>query len=688
MGNDFVPLKRRKMVTKTLRSALCTVLLAGLTVPLLAQDNFPDVPENHWAYEALGRLKKDGLLVGYPDGLFRGNRPASRYELAVAIHATYVHLKSITDGLQSEIDDLKGGDAASQLQALKDAVAQLQDELNAMKGWGSDIDNLKKLADEFQKELASLGVDVEGLKKDIGELAKRVGVLEAHHLPFDIHGDTNFFLYAGNGSGNLFGISTSGRPVGAQVVTTPAGKQVLVPVGFEKNSTVYQELVLKLTSNDESSIRWHGDISIGNLLQTSTSGATTAAYSSQSHNGNKVPHGAGPEALYIQDLAVDFGSKIAGEGFNAELGRTGYEIDPYIYRRIDVLPYYFVTDFWGDGKWYFDGGILGFHLNGAKLDVFGGKQSDQTDTAGTNYQPMLVGALGHPFTPGKAVPSGITNSADALGITVDEQLGLNLGVPLGANGNLDLAYIEFESNSGSTEASVTTGFPAANRADVYGGVLSYKLERHLKLKGGYSASDLRIGDHDLTSKDNYSWHGSLAYDSDKWGLEAGYRQIEPQFGAPGDWGRIGIWWNPTDIEGPWAAAHVNLTDKLGLKVSGEWDSGTNTKFSLPTSLGGGTSTGLANDDTLYDYKAELDYRFCESWSTLFSIDFVNWHFPGQPNNPYESWYTVGLRDQLSHDAFINFVLQYSSFDGEGIVDPYSNPRLAGYLLTTQLTVKF
>lgn len=54
--------------------------VAGVTVlPAIAQDNFPDVPSNHWAYEALARMKKEGLLVGYPDGLYRGSRPLSRY---------------------------------------------------------------------------------------------------------------------------------------------------------------------------------------------------------------------------------------------------------------------------------------------------------------------------------------------------------------------------------------------------------------------------------------------------------------------------------------------------------------------------------------------------------------------------------------------------------------------------------
>ncbi|MFN3683673.1 MAG: S-layer homology domain-containing protein, partial [Fimbriimonadaceae bacterium] len=93
-------------MNRTLRYALGVVLGAAVALPAMAQDNFPDVPENHWAYEALANMKRDGLLVGYPDGLFRGGRPASRYELAVAIHATYQKLKGMYDGLSGQIDSL------------------------------------------------------------------------------------------------------------------------------------------------------------------------------------------------------------------------------------------------------------------------------------------------------------------------------------------------------------------------------------------------------------------------------------------------------------------------------------------------------------------------------------------------------------------------------------------------------
>jgi hypothetical protein len=671
-------------MNKTLKLALGAVLTAGIVMPVLAQDNFPDVPDNHWAYEALARLKKDGLLVGYPDGLFRGNRPASRYELAVAIHATYVHLKSITDGLQAEIDALKGG--GGDLQALKDAVAQLQQEVDGMKGWGADIDNLKKLADQFQKELASLGVDVEGLKKDLADLSRRVGVLEAHRLPFDIHGDASFYLIGGNSSGRRAGLTYDGQPVG---LLTNGARTAFAPAGLDRDSAIYHELTLRVTSNNDTGPKWHGDIVIGDLLGgysatqsfTGRSGPAASGVSGSWFN-------AGAESVYVQDLAVDFDTSIAGQGLAAELGRTGYEIDPYIYKRPNPLPY-FTNDRWGDGKWYFDGGILGFHWSGVRLDVFGGKQDDESATGfaggfgGLGYQAMGVGAVGHP---GLAV--GLANGANAFAIPVDQELGFNLAFPLGQNGKIDLAYLFFSSNSGSTFGAASV----ANRADTYGATLNYNLMSNLKLKGGYSASDLFLGSRNQTRKNNFAWHASLDYDANRWGAEVGYRQIMPQFGAPGDWGRIGTWWNPTDIQGPWVSAHFKLSDMLTLKASGEWDQGTNTSFTLPASMGGGVSTGLTNRDTIADYRADLGYKVNDAWDFSLGFEYVPLKFAGGGPSPYESWYNFGLGYNLSDQARLSFLYQYSAADGKGGLafagGPGGNGKFAGSLISSQLTVKF
>ncbi len=50
------------------------------------QKLFPDIPENHWAYEYIAKLAGNGILEGYPDGNFSGDRMMSRYEFAAMLY--------------------------------------------------------------------------------------------------------------------------------------------------------------------------------------------------------------------------------------------------------------------------------------------------------------------------------------------------------------------------------------------------------------------------------------------------------------------------------------------------------------------------------------------------------------------------------------------------------------------------
>lgn len=69
-------------------TALVGQLTAGMggTIETDRMKLFPDVPENHWAYEYIGRLAAAGIIEGYPDGMFNGNRMMSRYEFAAMLY--------------------------------------------------------------------------------------------------------------------------------------------------------------------------------------------------------------------------------------------------------------------------------------------------------------------------------------------------------------------------------------------------------------------------------------------------------------------------------------------------------------------------------------------------------------------------------------------------------------------------
>ena len=179
------------VMNKTFKLAISAVLGAAMVTPAFAQrDNFPDVKDTHWAFEAVNRLKKEGIITGYPDGTFKGKQFITRYELATLLYAIYTNLKNVTDGLDAQVKALDakvngmstntgGGETkAVDTSDLKRAIESTQKEVSAMKAWGSDINTLKKMADSYQKELTSMGVDVEAMKKSLSDLDKRVSALE------------------------------------------------------------------------------------------------------------------------------------------------------------------------------------------------------------------------------------------------------------------------------------------------------------------------------------------------------------------------------------------------------------------------------------------------------------------------------------------------------------------------------
>ena len=57
---------------------------------------FPDVPANHWAYEAVSRLAGNGIIQGYEDGKYHGERTMTRYEMAEIIY------KALQKGAKAE----------------------------------------------------------------------------------------------------------------------------------------------------------------------------------------------------------------------------------------------------------------------------------------------------------------------------------------------------------------------------------------------------------------------------------------------------------------------------------------------------------------------------------------------------------------------------------------------------------
>ena len=142
---------------KTLVSALGAALVVGAASTTFAAANpFSDVPRDHWAYDAVTQLAADGVVEGYGDGTYRGDRNITRYEMA-----------------QMTAKAMAKGDMSASDRALVDRLAaEFADELNNL---GVRVSNLEKHADmvkwegKLQYEYASAryyDADAAARKKD------------------------------------------------------------------------------------------------------------------------------------------------------------------------------------------------------------------------------------------------------------------------------------------------------------------------------------------------------------------------------------------------------------------------------------------------------------------------------------------------------------------------------------------
>lgn len=103
---------------------------------------FVDVPADHWAYDAVQSLAAKGIIVGYPDGTFGGNRTMTRYEFA---------------------------------EAIAKALAYVEQKGYVTK---EDLAVLEKLSVEFAEELSTLGVTVDDIKATLGEHSAAIAALQ------------------------------------------------------------------------------------------------------------------------------------------------------------------------------------------------------------------------------------------------------------------------------------------------------------------------------------------------------------------------------------------------------------------------------------------------------------------------------------------------------------------------------
>jgi hypothetical protein len=184
-----------------------------------------DVEPTAWAYEALKSLvERYGCIVGYPDRTFRGNRALSRWEFAAGLNACMNTMERL----------------------LQENVAVLRE----------DLDKLKRLAQDFEAELAAMGARVDNLES-------RVSYLEDHQF------STTTKLF---GVATMYVAGAAGNRTATSNIITDQGIKTLRPAAqIQRQATLQYSSLLSLSTSFSGTDSLSVDLWTSNLTPFSSS---------------------------------------------------------------------------------------------------------------------------------------------------------------------------------------------------------------------------------------------------------------------------------------------------------------------------------------------------------------------------------------------------------------------------------
>ncbi|MPL68914.1 hypothetical protein SDC9_14647 [bioreactor metagenome] len=257
------------MKKRLLKAAVATALTVAFAVPAFANP-FSDVPAKHWAYDSVNKLAQAGIVDGYDDGTYKGDKTMTRYEMAQIV------AKAMNKNLNSD------------QQATVD-----------------------QLAKEFSTELNNLGVKVEGLQDQVDNMVKisgdaRVRYFAAENEAGKAHDNTDFrarLTFDGKISDNLkFNTRINSGNIAYDGSTSDKFKLDTANVTFNAlglTNTIGRQDVL---------------LGGGYLFDTQMNAIATKAGNLKLVAGNTVDSEDGKNRVY----AAEYGFKALGADFGAD----------------------------------------------------------------------------------------------------------------------------------------------------------------------------------------------------------------------------------------------------------------------------------------------------------------------------------------------------------------------------------
>jgi hypothetical protein len=510
------------------------------------------------------------------------------------------------------------------------------------------------LAQEFQTELNQLNAGVRDLRRDLDALSERLKSEERRRNR--LTGDVLLAVFGTHSYDKRSAFTYNGNAI------NPSGK-------FLQSVGVLHELGLQVDVPINERIDAKATFIVGNYLPYTREATRTA----DSQRLNTAAYTVGATDVAIWEAYITLPLELFGREFQAQIGRIPLKLTPYTLQRID-------PDYYLDAARYDDGA---FRADGARLSATFG---------GVNAQLFLVSSYGIQSNTTRFFPIRFANHNASVSEPVDQMAVLRLQYPL--------RFGETPINLGATYMAAGVGRNRAfnhitntvrtdvNRADVFALDLSAEFSG-VSVAFDYARSILLRGDNRVVGSKNTAFDVRVSYPfNDRWRGTLGYREIGPYFVAPGNWGRIGYLYNPSDLKGTYFTTTYQVAENLSASLTVDAYTGT---AKLPL------NRGYQGRDRMRRIQLDAHYRYTPRLRFHLTYENVGWEINSslalnnQRGKPEWNYLTLRAVYQLAGDTELSVLYQYINADGKGVALLSGGPSPAGNragVFATQVGYRF
>lgn len=673
---------------------------AGVLLPVAAHAQagpFADVPQTHWAYDAVQQLAQRGIFTGYPDGTFAGKRALTRYEFAVALQRMLQEVQRNIAAIE-----LKPGPPGPAGAAGKPGVPGARGpvgptgppgptgvapgelaELRRQQGLlRNDITALQKLAQEFSSELAMLGADVEQLKRNLQALADRLTRLEEKVAAIPrITGSVNIGARMSNVTADGGGNIEAGSP-GIPGVVDRDGRLLNPSSSVLERANVFYDIDLGITANISDVATARLLLNAGNYLKGYLGNRISQVNPFINGDPEGRPADAGLPNFTVEDvvpyyLYIETPVKLAGVGTQLTVGKFGQQFTPYTLKMVDVDSYFY-NDKTDLGDYPIAGARANFKALGLNISTYAGEHPNDyaalSSTAGF-LAPGLVSTDLNRFQ-----PQGSSGPLVGYGSQAIEQSAGVRATYVGKRFQVGGTYL---TGAGST-SDVAGQSELFRQLQVYGVDFRLGLFRHIALSGAVTeskwtaqdGSNNQFGIHGIGENDRRAWDLRVEVPIKKANLTGFYKRIGDGFDAPGYWGRMGQWFNPRGIEGFGGTIEMPIGKRLVLEGEyGDYNYNAFRRF------------GASSSDLTY-IRGGIRYPLSSKNSVGLGYERVDYDPNGAGGvDRTEQYYNIGLAHQFSPNLTFQILYQFLNVHSGAVLDlPGFNYK--ANIIATQFQARF